>query len=110
MQPSLIRGLLLAAWSADLVAAKTIKIEAGDVYFDPVNVNASVGDVLEFHFLPHNHSVVMGDLSSACQPAATGGFYSGFLPASSGENVSKPAQWQRGSIAMAARHEHETDT
>lgn len=79
---------LVAVWSARLTAAETIVIEGGNTYFKPSSVNASIGDVLEFHFLPNNHSVVMGDLSSACQPASTGGFYSGFLPASSGENVS----------------------
>lgn len=80
-----IQGLLLAASSA---AAKTITINGGNLYFDPPNVNASVGDILEFHFLPNNHSVVMGDFENVCQPAVSGGFYSGFLPAESGENVS----------------------
>lgn len=77
----------LGLWMAGLVATETIVIEGGNLYFNPLNVNASVGDVLEFHFLPNNHSVVMGDLTDPCQPAAEGGFYSGFLPVSSGENV-----------------------
>lgn len=83
-----VYGLLAAALSVKLTAAETIVIEAGDVYFSPAYVNASAGDILEFHFLPHNHSVVMGDLDNPCQPATTGGFYSGFLPAMDGENVS----------------------
>ncbi|PSR77107.1 hypothetical protein BD289DRAFT_347284, partial [Coniella lustricola] len=78
---------LAAVLSARLAAAATIVINAGDVYFDPPSVNASVGDILEFHFLPHNHSVVMGDLTSPCQPATSGGFYSGFLTALDGENA-----------------------
>lgn len=79
---------LLAVGLARLTAAETIVIEGGNTYFQPSSVNASVGDILEFHFLPNNHSVVMGDWSSPCQPASTGGFYSGFLPADSGQNVS----------------------
>lgn len=80
----------LLAGAAQRVAARTITIEGGDDYFKPTSVNASVGDVLEFHFLPHNHSVVMGDFTTPCLPASSGGFYSGFLPASSGENVRWP--------------------
>lgn len=79
--------LVTLLWTARLATAETIVIEAGNLYFQPQNVNASVGDVLEFHFLPNNHSVVMGDLLDPCQPAPLGGFYSGFLPVSSGENV-----------------------
>lgn len=78
---------LFAVWSARLSAAETIVIEGGNTYFKPSSVNASVGDVLEFHFLPNNHSVVMGDLSKPCEPASTGGFYSGFLPTEDGQNV-----------------------
>ena len=69
--------------------AKTIKISAKDMVFEPEAVNATAGDVLEFHFLAHNHSVVMGDYSKPCEPAASGGFFSGFWPemTGSGENV-----------------------
>lgn len=87
MYTSAISALLVAAY-ASLAAAETIVIEGGNDYFQPSSVNASVGDVLEFHFLPNNHSVVMGNFSSPCEPASTGGFYSGFLPSSKGENVS----------------------
>lgn len=87
MHISALSALAVAAY-ARLAAAETIIIESGNTYFQPSNVNASVGDVLEFHFLPNNHSVVMGDFSSPCEPASTGGFYSGFLPSSKGENVS----------------------
>lgn len=84
----IITPALAAILSVKLATAETIVIEAGDLYFKPQTVNASVGDILEFHFLPNNHSVVMGDIDIPCQPAATGGFYSGFLPVDNGENVS----------------------
>lgn len=66
---------------ATLATAKiiTIRSTAAAPYFDPTNTTADVGDILEFHFLAHNRSVVMGDWDLPCQPAASGGFYSGFF-------------------------------
>ncbi|OAA63567.1 extracellular serine-rich protein [Niveomyces insectorum RCEF 264] len=66
-------------------AAKNIQIDVGEngFTFSPDSVTAAVGDVLDFHFHPTMHSVVMGDFDNACQPAKTGGFYSGFI---SGDN------------------------
>lgn len=79
--------------SVSLVVAETIVIKAENLDFQPANVNASAGDILEFHFGPNNHSVVMGDMDNPCQPASDGGFYSGFLPVSSGESVSAAEEW-----------------
>jgi plastocyanin len=71
-------------------SAATIKITAGGtgLYFSPTTTTAAKGDVLEFHFVPRNHSVVAGDFNNPCQPAAAGGFFSGFVPVDSGESVS----------------------
>lgn len=83
-----VRSMLAFGWTATRFAtAETIVIEAGNLYFQPQVLEAKVGDILEFHFLPNNHSVVMGDLLDPCQPVTLGGFYSGFLPVSNGENV-----------------------
>jgi len=78
----------LAAASA--ASGKTIVIGSYDDYFEPNSTKADVGDVLEFHFMPHNHSVVMGDFEDACMPAKKGGFYSGFWPVNEGEAVCAP--------------------
>ncbi|RFU74368.1 hypothetical protein TARUN_7881 [Trichoderma arundinaceum] len=69
------------------VSAETIRIDVGEngFTFTPDSVKAKVDDVLEFHFHPLNHSVVMGDFKNPCAPAKTGGFFSGFMPVSSGE-------------------------
>jgi plastocyanin len=76
------------------VSAATIKITAQtSLKFDPDSVTASAGDVLEFHFQPQNHSVAMGEFDSIngpCVPSNTGGFFSGYMPTSSGENVRRP--------------------
>jgi plastocyanin len=83
------QSILLAALAGVGVSyAATATIKATGLVFQPASATAAVGDVIEFHFLPSNHSAVMGDFSSACKPAGSGkGFSSGFLPSQSGENV-----------------------
>ena len=84
-----MKFLTSVAMAATATAA-TVRIDVGQngLAFTPNNVTAAMGDMLQFHFHAINHSVVMGDFSSPCQPATTGGFFSGFMPTSSGENVS----------------------
>jgi plastocyanin len=81
--------ILLASGLALHAGAATIKIKSGQggLVFSPNETQAAVGDVLEFHFVAGNHSVVQGDFNNACHPATTGGFFSGYLPALNGENV-----------------------
>ncbi|KAF4999141.1 hypothetical protein FGRMN_2669 [Fusarium graminum] len=83
--PSL-KTVFVSATLACLASAKTIKITAtSDDKFDPEEVEAKKGDVLEFHFEPRNHSVVAGDYRYPCSPLDLGtGFFSGFLPTDSG--------------------------
>lgn len=51
----------------------------GGLRFDPDNVVAEVGDVVEWHFLPRNHSVAQSNFADPCEPLADGtSFYSGF--------------------------------
>jgi plastocyanin len=83
------QSILLAAMaSASVSYAATATIKASGLVFQPASATAAVGDVIEFHFLPSNHSAVMSDFSSPCKPAGSGkGFSSGFWPSQSGENV-----------------------
>ncbi|KAH6958793.1 hypothetical protein FAVG1_03514 [Fusarium avenaceum] len=83
--PSL-KTIFVSAALAYLASAKTIKITAtSDNKFDPEEIEAEKGDVLEFHFEPKNHSVVAGDYRYPCSPLELGtGFFSGFLPTDSG--------------------------
>lgn len=71
---------------ASHASAETIKIDVGanGFAFTPDSVTAKVNDILEFHFHPINHSVVLGDFANPCQPAKNA-FFSGFQPVSSGE-------------------------
>ncbi|KAL7799121.1 Cupredoxin [Trichoderma ceciliae] len=84
----LFTSLAVATLSA-VASAKTIRIDVGEngaLNFTPDNLQASTGDILEFHYHSINHSVVAADFAKPCQPKAEGGFYSGFFPTSSGEN------------------------
>jgi len=80
---------LAAVALAVRVGAKTIAVNVGQngLAYSPNSISASVGDVLQFTFFPTNHSVVMGDFGNPCAPAATGGFFSGFMPVGSGEGA-----------------------
>ncbi|KAM0563679.1 hypothetical protein ACHAPJ_001406 [Fusarium lateritium] len=83
--PSL-KTLFASVALAYLASAKTIKITAtSDDKFDPEEVEAEKGDVLEFHFEPKNHSVVAGDYRYPCSPLDMGtGFFSGFVSTDDG--------------------------
>ena len=83
-------------------ASTTTRVDVGlngALAFNPDTIKASVGDVLEFHFHPINHSVVMSDFNNPCAPATTGGFFSGFMPVSSGEAVSFTYMRYRATLA-----------
>ncbi len=83
--------LLLA--TASLSAASTIPVLVGKtgLTFEPNLIHANQGDVIEFQFFAKNHSVVAGDFTTACRPASSGGFYSGFFPTAAGvANVRRP--------------------
>jgi hypothetical protein len=49
--------------------------------FDPNNLSEPRGTVVSFLFHPKNHSVVQSSFDNPCQPLS-GGFSSGFIPAS----------------------------
>lgn len=85
---SFVAATALLASSA---SAATISIAVGEIglTFSPNSATAAVGDVLEFTFYPKNHTVVQGAFNSPCDVGSvTSGFYSGFMPTTSGTNVS----------------------
>ncbi|EFX05912.1 extracellular serine-rich protein [Grosmannia clavigera kw1407] len=58
----------------------------GALVFDPDNVVAEIGDIVEWHYLPKNHSVAQSSFGEPCEPLNTGyGFFSGFQPTASGQ-------------------------
>lgn len=81
------RAVLSAAAAASVAMAETRVVAVGQngLTFEPQMVTAAVGDKVEFHFWPQNHSVVAGDADSGCSPLGEGqGFFSGFMPVASG--------------------------
>lgn len=59
----------------------------GGLHFDPDNVVAEVGDIVEWHFLPKNHSVAQSSFAAPCIPDAEVpvSFFSGFQPTDAGQ-------------------------
>ena len=85
--PSLSNILLAATLAlSSAVSAKTIPIKVGEtgLTFDPENITADVGDVLEFWFYAKNHSVVTSTAAKPCEPKTDNGFFSGFFPVAAG--------------------------
>lgn len=56
--------------------------------FEPNNVVAQVGDIVQWEFLPANHTVAQSNFADPCQPLADGtGFFPGFeFPIEEGES------------------------
>jgi len=51
----------------------------GGLHFEPENIVAEPGDLLEFRFLPKNHTVVQSSFDAPCVPLANApGVFSGF--------------------------------
>ena len=78
-------GLTTAAPSTVRSTGVVHRIFAGStvanngLHFEPENVVAEIGDLIEFHFLPKNHSVVQSSFDKPCEPLAAGnGVFSGF--------------------------------
>jgi plastocyanin len=66
-------------------ATHTVVAGLGGLHFDPENVVAEIGDIVEFHYLAANHSVVQSSFAQPCVPQAGGGFFSGFMPTPAGQ-------------------------
>ncbi|KAF1956501.1 hypothetical protein CC80DRAFT_59146 [Byssothecium circinans] len=80
-----ILGLTTAAPNSVRSTGVVHRIFAGSttgnagLHFEPQNVVAEIGDLIEFHFLPKNHTVVQSSFDKPCEPLAGGkGVFSGF--------------------------------
>ena len=76
-----IKTILAIAAFVSIAHAETHNVTAReDNSFDPDNLKAAEGDVVEFHFERGNHSVVAGNYDFPCSPLNMGsGFFSGFI-------------------------------
>lgn len=70
-------------------ATHTVIAGLGGLHFDPENIVAEIGDLVEVHFRPANHSFAQSSFSKPCAPLVKdgyeAGFFSGFMPTASGE-------------------------
>jgi plastocyanin len=69
------------------VTTHVIKVsnKNGDLKFEPNNLQAEAGHVVQFQFWPKNHSVVQSTFDQPCVPinnvnSSIAGFFSGFMP------------------------------
>lgn len=64
------------------VTHRVVAGRAGQLIFDPENVVANPGDIVEWQFLARNHSVAQSSFGSPCVPDAIlpVSFFSGFQP------------------------------
>jgi len=73
---------------------KAFNSPQGQPRFEPNEIQANVGDLVQFQFWPQNHSVVQASFADPCIPLeqsssanGTEGFYSGFMPVAAGSNI-----------------------
>ncbi|KAL9016025.1 MAG: hypothetical protein Q9185_006591, partial [Variospora sp. 1 TL-2023] len=64
--------------------------KAGSLTFEPNNLQAAAGSMVQFQFYPKNHSVVQSTFDQPCEPirnnkASASGFFSGFMPVKPGD-------------------------
>ena len=76
-----------ASASTASIAVYVVKVsnKNGDLTFEPDNMTAPVGSMVQFQFYPKNHSVVQAAFSNPCEPInkvmpEVTGFKSGFMP------------------------------
>ncbi|KAH9064239.1 hypothetical protein EDB87DRAFT_1392520 [Lactarius vividus] len=81
---TLLSGIaLFSSAAAQNVWQVTVGDATGSTIYTPNNINASVGDTVQFTFNPKNHSVTQSTFASPCAPIS-GGFDSGFNPVAVG--------------------------
>lgn len=79
-------GKLASRTYGERAITHTVVAGLGGLHFDPDNVVAEIGDVVEWHYLPANHSVVQSSFGAPCKPlAGNAGFFSGFQPTAAGQ-------------------------
>ncbi|EFQ33971.1 hypothetical protein CGRA01v4_12460 [Colletotrichum graminicola] len=86
MHASTVLAAVLPA-AAVMGATHVVKVGDGGLKFTPDNIEAAVGDSVEFQFYPKAHSVAQAAFDTPCMPLTNGttaGFFSGPVPVTSG--------------------------
>ncbi|KAL9580738.1 MAG: hypothetical protein Q9212_004319 [Teloschistes hypoglaucus] len=89
MMPSSLSSatIPMSTGTSGQVQVHVVKVsnKKGDLIFEPNNMQAAPGSMVQFHFYPKNHSVVQSTFDQPCQPIQNNvpsamGFFSGFMP------------------------------
>jgi len=65
----------------------TVTVGNGGFAFSPNSIVAAVGDTIEYHFYPPEHSVAQSTFDAPCVPSGPTAFFSGPFSQSSGQNT-----------------------
>jgi len=65
----------------------TVTAGNGALKYVPNSITAAVGDTIEFHFYPPEHSVAQSSFAAPCVPLGPTAFFSGPFTQSSGQNA-----------------------
>ncbi|RVD89568.1 uncharacterized protein DFL_000571 [Arthrobotrys flagrans] len=84
--PTPTKNEVAARQVAPAGATHSVVVGRGGLRFDPENIVAEPGDIVEFHFLPRNHSVAQSNFANPCQPIGATAFFSGFIPSPAGQS------------------------
>jgi plastocyanin len=84
-------NLLASTALLSLAGAATLRVDVGKngLAFTPNSTVAAIGDIVEFHYYPKNHSVVQTSFAGPCEFDLPTPFFSGFMPVAAGEGVSQ---------------------
>jgi len=76
-----------ASRTAPSKVTHTVVAGRGGLKFEPDNIVAEIGEIVEFHYLPKNHSVAQSSFEKPCVPLDNGAsFFSGFQPVAEGQS------------------------
>lgn len=84
-----LAGLVSAADSVKVHIVKVGNAQGNSLRFDPEELQAEVGEMVQFQFYPKNHSVARSSFTNPCTPLdpatanGTSSFFSGFMPVQS---------------------------
>ncbi|MCJ1302301.1 hypothetical protein MMC08_005104 [Hypocenomyce scalaris] len=77
-----------------MVSVQVVKVsnKNGSLQYEPNNIQAEAGTMVQFQFYPKNHSVVQSTFDQPCQPinniqSNVTGFFSGFMPVAEGAEM-----------------------
>ncbi|KAL8939808.1 MAG: hypothetical protein Q9216_003159, partial [Gyalolechia sp. 2 TL-2023] len=68
-----------------MVHVVKVSNKQGELKFEPNNLQAAAGSMVQFHFYPKSHSVAQSTFDQPCEPIKNNmpeanGFFSGFMP------------------------------